>query len=342
MIITTIKIIVLLVGIAGVICYFRSIARVILLNSPQPDLIERMIRRFVLTIFHRLARNRPNYEAVQKIQAWVMPIYLISMVISWFLLVQFSFTFILWGLHAEPSWDTAFSASGSALTTLGYFTPSSFLGKFFSVYEAAIGLAIVMLIFTFVPGYQSAIQLRERKVGWLYARTGRNPNVNTLIEALLKSEQIDKDEMWYEWENWFRGIHETHSLSPILAYVPSIYEGSNWVKVTKTVLDTASLILSCLDKEQTDSVRLTRQTGVDAVALIAAKMKNVDRDRSQASVSSLPLEADEFDNLYQKLAATHLAVEPDKEKARAAFYAYFNEYSDSITRIFNSTLTGKR
>lgn len=342
MIITTIKIIVLLVGVAGVICYFRSIARVILLNSPQPDLIETVIRRFVLKIFHRLAKDRANYEAVQKIQAWVMPIYLISMVISWFLLVQFSFTFILWGLHAEPSWDAAFSASGSALTTLGYFTPVSFMGKFLAVYEAAIGLAIVMLIFTFVPGYQSAIQLRERKVGWLYARTGKNPNVNTLIEALLKSGQIGKDEMWYEWENWFRGIHETHSLSPILAYVPSIYEGSNWVKVTKTVLDTASLILSCLDKEETDSVRLSRQTGVDAVMLIAEQMKNVKCNRSQASVSSAPLDAQEFDDLYQKLALSGLAVAPDKEKAREAFYAYCNEYSGIIARIFDSTLTGKR
>ena len=89
--------------------------------------------------------------------------------------------------------------------------------------------------------------MRERKVGWLYARTGRHPNCLSLLEALKASGRLNDPGVWHDWEHWFRGVLETHSIAPILTYVPSVYSGTTWVSASAAVLDTTSLLLATLE-----------------------------------------------------------------------------------------------
>ncbi|WP_378941229.1 hypothetical protein [Mesorhizobium sp. ANAO-SY3R2] len=335
---TLIGIVAVLIGAFGVFIYFQSIVRVMLLNRREPDIIERCVRSLAVKIVHALAGGRHDYEDVQRAQAWILPIFIFLLVTSWFLLVQTSFSLVLWGLHVEEGWPRAFSSSGSALSTLGYLTPSTLLGEYLAVYEAAIGLAIVILIFTFVPGYQAAIQARERKVGWLFARTGRHPNCVTLLEALKKAGPVDDPAVWEDWENWFRGIHETHSLSPMLAYVPSVYRGTSWVGASAAVLDTASVILSTLDSKQTDAVRVCRETGVTAIRLIATELDENRPGQFHTYQSDNPKLIAGFDALYDKLVEIGLPVREDKEQCRNALVALRSEYEKSIHHIAASTL----
>lgn len=335
---TIVSIVAILIGLFGVFVYFRSIVRVMLLNRREPDFIERGVRSVAVKIVHALAGGSPAYQEVQRVQAWILPIFIFLAVTSWFLLVQFSFSFILWGLGIETGWPRAFSSSGSALSTLGYLTPSTLLGEYLAVYEAAIGLAIVILIFTFVPGYQAAIQARERKVGWLFARTGRHPNCISLLEALKKSGSFDDPAVWEDWESWFRGIYETHSLAPILAYVPSVYRSTSWVGASAAVLDTASVILTTLDSKQTDAVRICRETGAAAMQLIATELEQDSPVARHTYQSDNPKLIAGFDALYDKLIEIGLPVKQDKQKCCEALVALRAEYEADIHRIAASTL----
>lgn len=335
---TLFRVVMVLVGFFGVFAYFRSIVRVMLLNRREPDIIERCVRSLAVKIVHGLAGGRHDYENVQRAQAWMMPVFIFLLVTSWFLLVQFSFSLILWGLRIETGWPRAFSSSGSALSTLGYLTPSTLIGEYFAVYEAAIGLAIVILIFTFVPGYQAAIQARERKVGWLFARTGRHPTCVTLLEALKKAGPLDDPDVWHDWEHWFRGIYETHSLAPMLAYVPSVYPGTSWVGASAAVLDTTSLILTTLDSKKTDAVRLCRETGVATIRLIATELERGSRGALSSHLSADPKLIAGFNELYDKLIDIGLPVKKDKNACREAFVALRAEYETSIHHIAASTL----
>ena len=128
-----------------------------LLNRHERDFVEVWARFGAVIIVHGLAGRGREYRHVQRMQAWLLPLFIFFAVTTWFLLVLLSFTMILWALRTEPGSARALSSSGSALSTLGFLTPSTLFGEYLAVFEAAIGLAIVILLFTFVPGYLAAI-----------------------------------------------------------------------------------------------------------------------------------------------------------------------------------------
>ncbi|MDM7901034.1 hypothetical protein, partial [Brucella melitensis] len=177
---TLLHLIAILIGIFGLLVYFRSVIRVMLLNWRERDLISYFAAVAAVVLIRRFTDSGAGYERIQRSQAWVFPVFVILSVAFWFLLVQLCFTLILWGTRAETSFIYSFTASGSALSTLGFKTPSSWLGEFLAIVEGAMGLAIVVLLFSFVPGYLAAVQARERKVGWLYDRTEGHPTYQTV------------------------------------------------------------------------------------------------------------------------------------------------------------------
>jgi len=328
----------IVIGLIGLFLYFRSIVRVMLLNRRERDFVEVWARFGAVTIVHGLAGRGREYRHVQRMQAWSLPLFIFFAVTTWFLLVLLSFTCILWALRTEPSWARALSSSGSALSTLGFLTPSTLLGEYLAIFEAAIGLAIVILLFTFVPGYLAAIQVRERKVGWLYARTGRHPNCLSLLEALNTSGRLNDSGVWHDWENWFRGVLETHSISPILAYVPSVYSGTTWVSASAAVLDATSLLLATLDNRQTDAARICRETGVTLVRLIARELHRhraiEDRPGSNLDAQAIKI----FDQLYDRLHELNLPIKTNKEECRERFVTLRAEYESDLRHIARSTL----
>ena len=95
---------------------------------------------------------------------------------------------MIWAVHAETRLVEAFIASGSALSTLGFRTPPSTLGQVLAIPEGAIGLGVVVFIFTFIPGYKAAVLAREDKTALLYARTR---GVMTGVELLRSAQRGD-------------------------------------------------------------------------------------------------------------------------------------------------------
>ena len=323
------------IGFLLLFIYFRSIVRVILLNRRERDFIGRSCGRLAVSMVHAVVGDTNDQDRVQRLKAWVMPIYIFLAVVAWFLLVQLAFTFILIGTGVDNEWAHAFMVSGSALSTLGFATPPDLLGQYLAVFEAGIGLAVVILLFTFVPGYQASVQIRERRVGWLYSRTGQHPNAIRLLEAQKVAGRLD-DSDWEEWESWFRGLLETHAISPILCYVPSIYRGTNWVGAAAAVLDTTSLLLAALDRQHTSSARLCRETGVMAVRTIAAELYGSEPVPTPASQLAEPLP--DFTTMYERLKELGLPVQSSESECNEAFIRLRAEYEPSLRYISEATL----
>jgi hypothetical protein len=212
-------------------------------------------------------------DDVQKTMDWAFPIYNLTLVAFWFLLVQTSFALMIWALEVDRTWLKAFIASGSALSTLGFATPSNPVGQLLGVLEGAIGLGIVVFMFTFIPGYRSAVEVRENLVGWLYARVGARPTAFSLVEwCQIADQSEDMTPIWDAGESWFRTLQETHSRTPLLALVPSVYSGRTWIGAAAVVLDAASLALSSQKAKGLESARLCHAVGVDALRHIAREL----------------------------------------------------------------------
>jgi hypothetical protein len=192
------------------------------------------------------------------------------LILVYFMGAMAAFVFLYWGTGAVTSWRQAFLASGSALNTLGFATPTTIAGQWLAIPEGALGLGIVVFLFTFIPGYQSVIRSREDKTSWLYVRTGDQPDgVRLLAWCQRAGIANNMREVWEAWEDWFRMLGDTHSVLPMLSMSPSVQGNQSWVRAAAAVLDAAALAASSVDTDDTESAKACVRTGTRAFLAIA-------------------------------------------------------------------------
>jgi hypothetical protein len=165
-------------------------------------------------------------------------------IVVWFGLVLVGFALLIWSLKAERSFFEAAIASGSQLSTLGFLAPPHTAGRVLAILEGAMGLGIVVFYFTFIPAYQTAIEVRQAKVDWLYARANGGLTNFTLLEWFMLSGTNDWSGLWADWEAWFRALGESHGLAPVLAFAPAVHRDQTWLAAAAVALDSASFYLA--------------------------------------------------------------------------------------------------
>ncbi len=174
-----------LMAILGVWLLFlilRSMIRIALMNRHSRDFFAKVTCRAVYAaVALRLGASR-DIRTTHPVLLWFFPVYMLSLTVVYFLGAMAAFTLLYWGTRAVGTWHQALLASGSALNTLGFATPTTIAGQWLAVPEGALGLGIVVFLFTFIPGYQAVIRAREDKTAWLYVRVGDQPNGARILE----------------------------------------------------------------------------------------------------------------------------------------------------------------
>ncbi len=193
-------------------------------------------------------------------------------------------------------------------------------------------------MFTFIPSHRSAVQAREDTVGWLYARVGERPTAFSLLEwCQIADQSEDMTPIWNTGESWFRNLMETHSRTPLLVLVPSIYSGRTWTAAAAAILDAASFALSSQKVKGLKSARLCHAAGVDALRLIARELPgavNVDTAASDGTDNLVAA----FDAAYEKFVAAGLLMKPDRDECRRNFLNYRSSYEGLVRSIAVATL----
>jgi hypothetical protein len=326
-----------LIGLVMVLVFLRSIVQVALINQQGGDRLARRVGRFVYRMIARVARRRRSYDKIQDVLAWIFPIYVLLLIIVWFALVQAGFALLIWSSQAEHSLLQAVIASGSALSTLGFLTPTDISGQFLAIPEGAMGLGIVVFLFTFIPGYQTAIQARELKVAWLYARVGADPANFELVEWFQRSGRLDDSDVWEDWEEWFRALAQNLTLAPVLAFVPSVHRNQTWLIAAAVMLDTALFYLSALDAKAQPAALLCHATGVNALRLIAAQIEDHRLPETARPASPHPGRPS-FDAACDRLAALGAPVKSDRDECWQRFTELRREYEVFLQKLANRLL----
>jgi hypothetical protein len=327
-----------LAGLAMVFAFLRSVLQVAVVNRRKVDWLARRVGCFVYTILARQALNRRSYDQIQDVLAWSLPLYILLLIMVWFILVQAGFSLLIWSSQAEHSLLQAVIASGSALSTLGFLTPPETAGRLLAIPEGAIGLGVVVFFFTFIPSYQTAIQAREVRVAWLYARACIGIANFGLIEWIQRSGSVvDMSGLWEDWEGWFRNLVETHTLAPVLAFVPSVHRGQTWLVAAAAVLDAASFCLSTLDTKGLPSATVCHTTGVNALRLLAAELADHRAVDSPISESARFGRVG-FDAACERLATLGAQVKGDRDTCWGRFTELRSEYESFLSRLAVSLL----
>jgi hypothetical protein len=217
----------------------------------------------------RLGKRR-DPAAVHPVLLWVFPAYLLTLILVYFAGAMTAFVLLYWGTHAVDTWRQAFVASGSALNTLGFATPTTVAGQWLAIPEGALGLVIVVFLFTFIPTFQAVVRSREDKTSWLYVRTRNQPTGVALLEWSRRAGIAGKmSEVWESWEDWFRMLGDTHSVLPMLTLSPSVQSDQSWVIAAAAVLDAAALEASSIDAEDVEAATICLRAGTRVFLAIA-------------------------------------------------------------------------
>ncbi len=325
-----------LIGLLLVLAVLRSALQVAVVNRQRGDWLSRGVGWFVYSALARRAVKRQSYADVQDVLSWVLPLYILLLIVVWFGIVQAGFSLLIWSFHAEQGLLQSVIASGSALSTLGFLTPPDAAGQLLAVLEGALGLGVVVFYFTFIPGYQTTIQLRQAKVAWLYARAGAGLTNFTLVEWFLLSGSSDWNELWEDWESWFRNIAETHALAPVLAFVPTVQRGQTWLAAAAVALDSVSFYLSAIETRGTSSAAVCHRTGVDAMRLIGAEM--ADPQCVPEARKRQHLTRSHFDTACERFTALGAALKVDRDASWVRFVALRGEYEAFLSNLAESLL----
>jgi hypothetical protein len=248
----------------------RSMVRVALMNRHYRDFFADQVSRTVYAGIALLLRRDRDQRDIHRVLLSFFPAYILFLITVYFVGAMFAFMFLYWGTGAVTTWRQALIASGSALNTLGFATPTSIMGQWIAIPEGALGLGIVVFLFTFIPGYQAVIREREDQTSWLYVRTDSRPSATAFFEwcqhAGISNSMRD---VWEAWEGWFRMLGDTHSIQPVLTLSPSVQSDQSWVLAADVILEAAAFASSSMRTPDTESAKICVRTGARAFSAIA-------------------------------------------------------------------------
>jgi hypothetical protein len=297
---------ILLLGLWLLFVILRSMIRIALMNRHYQDFFAEVTGRAVYSAVSLRLRGKRDAGAIHTVLLWFFPAYVLSLIAVYFAGAMTAFMLLYWGTSAVNDWRQAFIASGSALNTLGFATPTTVVGQWLAIPEGALGLGIVVFLFTFIPSYQAAIRLREDKAYWLYVRVGDQPNGVIFLEWCKRAGMgSNMGVVWEAWEGWFRMLGDTHSILPMLALSPSVQSGQSWVVASAAALDAAALTVSCIDTGDAEAAEICLRAGTSALCAIADALGRASTAPQQAN--ALPSRAT-YEAVWARLCSAGLPL----------------------------------
>ena len=317
-------------GIWVVYYFFKSIIRLGILNQRYQDPLAFWVGRLVLHLFQFRIRAIPGGMAKRhEIMVWYWPIALIGIIVSWFLLVTLGFALMNWAIRADATFPNAIVSSGSALSTLGFSTPSSFSGQILAIVEGAIGLFLIVYLFTFLPGFMQLIHERGSRVAWIYARTGSLPSGAALLLWLVRNGKRNEiGSLCEDWEVFFRDLGNARSFLPILTVVRTLSPSESWVCAFGAFLDALALLNTTVEKEQLSS-EICFDLGVTAIKNVHLAMRGtpISPERSPALMHVKRME---YDIACEQLVSAGFALKSDRELAWTHFIQAHMQYEEEV------------
>ena len=317
------------IGAVGAIRVVASAIRTFVVPRGDNDRLSRFVFRLIRRIFDLFARPSRRYEERDRVMAYYGPVALVALPAVWLVLLAASFAAMFWALGLPPG--EAFVVSGSSLLTLGFDRPAVPGGDLLSFAEAAIGLALVALLVSYLPTIYGAFSRRELLVSLLEVRADSPPSPIVMLTRMDRLDGLDAlHDLWVRWEQWFAELEETHTSLPVLVFYRSQQNNHSWVNASGAMMDAAALVRSAVDVESDARADLMIRAGYLALRRIAAFFTiRYDPDPSPTAPTSI--DRARFDEALDVLAEAGVALKPDRDQAWLDFNGWRVNY-DTVLR----------
>ncbi|MFT7586678.1 MAG: hypothetical protein ACI9EW_003116 [Cellvibrionaceae bacterium] len=303
-----------------------------------PRGISDRLAKTVFTTTRRLFNLRlkfaKSYSVKDRVMAYYAPTTLVCFPVIWLTLVMTGFAFVFKGI-SQRNWADAFKLSGSAITTLGFATADPLYENLLIFAEAIIGLILVAILISYLPTMYSAWSEREMAVTKLDVRAGSPPSAIELIQRAYRIGSVDRmTPFWAEWEDWFTSVEETHTSLPALSFYRSPVPEYNWVIAAGTVLDSAALFHSVIDKPRDPQEDLCLRAGYLTLRRIAG-LFGVPINEFLTADDPISITRQEFDQACNELAAAGVPLKADRDLAWHNFKGWRVNYDAPLLAMCN-------
>ena len=282
-------------------------------------------------VFVFAADRARTWQAEDRIMAFFAPIALLTLPFAWLLLVLLGYWGMFWALGGVSA-RGAFIEAGS-LFTFAFRAPPGIAQIVLTYSEAALGLGLVALLISYLPSLYSAFSRREQLVTLLETRAGNPPSVLEMLRRFYVIHGLDQlGPQFALWEQWFADVEETHTSNAALVNFRSPIPNRNWLTSAGAVLDSASFAASTLDQPREPRAELCIRAGYLCLRHIAHTF-GIPHRRSPAPTDPISVTRDEYDEVYDQLAAAGLPLKPDREQAWRDFAGWRVNYDDVLVPL---------
>lgn len=324
-----------LLGVALIAYTIMTAIRVFVLPRGENAWLARKIFAYTYRFFLLRAYKTQSYEERDAVLALFAPVVLLVQPVVYLSLIVLGYMPIYWAIDSRPlsisTLAEAFHLSGSSLMTLGFATVDAhnILLQILSFSQAALGMILVALLIAYLPTIYSAFSEREKLVAMLEVRAGSPPSGITLLKRVYRNSSevtITLNPVWERWEEWFAQIEESHTSLTALVFFRSPMPDRHWITAAGAVLDAAALLNAVVDEpRQVESVFMIR-AGYVSLRRIADFFGMIPHNPNPSPTDPISITRDEFDDVYDEIAASGIPVKTDRQQAWRDFSGWRVNY----------------
>jgi hypothetical protein len=324
-----VQVLVFALGFLGAARTVFSAVRTFVVPRGDSDVLTGLAFRTIRKAFTLVANPSRPYAYRDRVMAYYGPIALVLLPAFWIILLVASFAAMFWAIGLAP--DDAIVVSGSSLLTLGFDRPKVPGGDVLAFGEAAIGLALVALLVSYLPTIYGAFSRRELLVNLLEVRAASPPSPVVMITRIDRLAGLDVlHDMWERWEQWFAEVEETHTSLPVLVFYRSQQSNHSWVNASGAMMDAAAIVRSAVAIPADAQADLMIRAGYLALRRIAEYFK-IPFDPNPSPTDATSIDRAHFDEALAVLDASGVPLVQDRDQAWRDFNGWRVNY-DSVLR----------
>lgn len=265
-----------------VLRYVAGFAGLILLIGTSANLLRTMVvprglhtylaswsRASVRFLLRRVATPFGDYEAYDRVLAWLAPLILMMMLASWLIGMFVSYGLLVYAFSGM-NLGLSLREAGSSLFTLGFASTARLRLSALDFMAAATGPVVIALQISYLPTLYGAYNRRETEVTLLQSRAGEPAwGPELLARQSLVSVESALPELYQAWERLAAEIGESHANYPVLLAFRSPQPYRSWIVGLMAVMDAAAIHLSISPRSAPPEARLVLRAGFTALRDIA-------------------------------------------------------------------------
>src|SRR5215467_1783596 len=232
------------VGLGLLLATASSVIKTLLIPRASHSLFGSALAWVVRGTFRKVTTRVEDLRQRERILAATGPAWLISLLVTWLLVLVFGFALLLWPLK-RGGFPLALEEAGSSIFTLGFVRPSGPAPSAIVFLAAASGLALVAMLIAYLPVLYAAFNRREIQVRTLEALAGSPPwGPELLARQALIGDVAFLPKVYDRWAELAADIGESHTNYRTLVYFRSPDPNTSWLLSLLAVMDAAALHLS--------------------------------------------------------------------------------------------------